>query len=470
MIAKARVPIVKYCDAQSGIWVDISFNQDTGADSTRFIQEAASEWPQLRPMMLVLKYYLKQRGLAETYRGGIGSFLLSVMCIRALQVLRDQMAQSMQAQAAASRPKGSLPSWHKALKKGKAAPLISSLNIGAALMAFFELYGVKLNYVEVAISVRGAGAFFRKRASRACSCPVPALCTCRALHSARPPFPSFAGLFNKSTRLDGLCVESPVDTTLDVGGGAWNTTWYRGAFQVTYNRLKDCIKAFSLQLSGAGGGSGQSKRKRGAGTSAGAAPVPSLLAYVLRVDQYLTERKDMLLSSDPKQLYGPSVASLPAAARGLQPPSMPSFLEPTAEGVLRVTLPQASHGGLGYKGAPQLSVEMHSAEEGGGGEDGSESDASDAASTSSSDSQATVLSEEGSEGGDQREEAAPIPAASSAGASGADDDGYDTSEEAAPKVVQGRTVRKARLIHHILTQKHCRPEAKAAAMDMTSWF
>ncbi|CAE7897177.1 Trf4-1, partial [Symbiodinium sp. KB8] len=190
VIAKARVPIVKYCDAQSGIWVDISFNQDTGADSTRFIQEAASEWPQLRPMMLVLKYYLKQRGLAETYRGGIGSFLLSVMCIRALQVLRDQMAQSMQAQAAASRPKGSLPSWHKALKKGKTAPLISSLNIGAALMAFFELYGVKLNYVEVAISVRGAGAFFRKRASR---------------------------LFNKSTRLDGLCVESPVDTTLDVG-------------------------------------------------------------------------------------------------------------------------------------------------------------------------------------------------------------------------------------------------------------
>jgi hypothetical protein len=49
-------------------------------------------------------------------------------------------------------------------------------------------------------------------------------------------------------------------------------------------------------------------------------------------------------------------------------------------------------------------------------------------------------------------------------------EGYDTSEEAAPKTVQGRTMRKPRLMHHIMTQKHCRPEAKEAAMSLQSWF
>ena len=179
VIDKARVPIVKYVDAESAMAVDISLEQDTGANSTRFVKEAMEQWPMLRPLVLILKYYLKQRGLAETYSGGIGSFLLCVMALRCLQMLRDMSAQATSIltkhhpQEASSSVAASCPAsapqhaekWSHQLNKHSKLPLTSVMNLGSALLLFMELYGVKLNYVEVALSVRGAGAFFKKRSS-----------------------------------------------------------------------------------------------------------------------------------------------------------------------------------------------------------------------------------------------------------------------------------------------------------------
>ncbi len=170
VIDKARVPIVKYVDGESALAVDISLEQDTGADSTRFVKEAMQAWPMLRPLVLVLKYYLKQRGLAETYSGGIGSFLLCVMSLRALQLLRDMSTQAASAllkqhpQKAANKP----DQWSRQMTKHGRVPMTSVMNLGAAMLLFLELYGVKLNYVDVALSVRGAGAFFKKRSSSMC--------------------------------------------------------------------------------------------------------------------------------------------------------------------------------------------------------------------------------------------------------------------------------------------------------------
>lgn len=84
-ITKARIPIVKYVDAAYGISVDISINQDSSADTTNLVRDKLKEWPMMRPLILILKETLRQWELGETYRGGIGSYLLFCMTLHHLQ-------------------------------------------------------------------------------------------------------------------------------------------------------------------------------------------------------------------------------------------------------------------------------------------------------------------------------------------------------------------------------------------------
>ncbi|KAG8472261.1 hypothetical protein CXB51_034494 [Gossypium anomalum] len=86
VIAKARVPIIKFVEKKSGVTFDISFDVDNGPKAVEFIKEAVLKWPQLRPLCLILKVFLQQRDLNEVYSGGIGSYALLAIIIAMLQV------------------------------------------------------------------------------------------------------------------------------------------------------------------------------------------------------------------------------------------------------------------------------------------------------------------------------------------------------------------------------------------------
>ncbi|XWS11040.1 hypothetical protein CRYUN_Cryun38cG0049500 [Craigia yunnanensis] len=92
VIAKARVPIVKFVEKKSGVAFDISFDMDNGPKAAEFIKEAVVKWPQFRPLYLILKVFLQQRDLNEVYSGGIGSYALLVMLMAMLQSLRESLA------------------------------------------------------------------------------------------------------------------------------------------------------------------------------------------------------------------------------------------------------------------------------------------------------------------------------------------------------------------------------------------
>ncbi|KAF2286026.1 hypothetical protein GH714_009767 [Hevea brasiliensis] len=89
VIAKARVPIVKFIERQSGISFDISFDVDNGPKAAKFIKDSVSKWPCLRPLCLILKLFLQQRELNEVYSGGIGSYALLAMLMAMLKNLRE---------------------------------------------------------------------------------------------------------------------------------------------------------------------------------------------------------------------------------------------------------------------------------------------------------------------------------------------------------------------------------------------
>ncbi|CAL4948223.1 unnamed protein product [Urochloa decumbens] len=124
VIAKARVPIVKFVETKSGIAFDISFDIDGGPQAADFIKDAVKKMPALRPLCMILKVFLHQRELNEVYSGGIGSYALLTMLITHLQ-----------------------PKEH---------------NLGILLVKFFDFYGRKLNHFDVGISCNTFKTFFLK--------------------------------------------------------------------------------------------------------------------------------------------------------------------------------------------------------------------------------------------------------------------------------------------------------------------
>lgn len=136
VIDKARIPIVKFVHKASNIHVDISFNIGGGLATADLVKHYMRVYPAFRPITLVLKYFLAQRGLNETFAGGIGSFLLQLMVVSFLQHYRRNLG------AEHDDPKHN--------------------NLGRLLVEFFTLYGRDLNYNDVGISVRDGGSYFRK--------------------------------------------------------------------------------------------------------------------------------------------------------------------------------------------------------------------------------------------------------------------------------------------------------------------
>ncbi|EMD38132.1 hypothetical protein CERSUDRAFT_49354 [Gelatoporia subvermispora B] len=134
IIAKAKVPIVKFVTIHGRFSVDISINQGNGVAAGKMINHFLSELPALRALVFVVKSFLSQRSMNEVFTGGLGSY--SIVCL-AISFLQH----------------------HPKIRRGEIDP---SKNLGVLVMEFFELYGCYFNYEEVGISVRDGGTYFNK--------------------------------------------------------------------------------------------------------------------------------------------------------------------------------------------------------------------------------------------------------------------------------------------------------------------
>lgn len=73
VIAKAKVPIVKFEEVESGINFDVSFNVANGPEAAQRVRDLTAALPPMQPLMMVLKVFLQQRELNEVYSGGSGA-------------------------------------------------------------------------------------------------------------------------------------------------------------------------------------------------------------------------------------------------------------------------------------------------------------------------------------------------------------------------------------------------------------
>mmetsp|Transcript_31 Transcript_31/g.58 ORF Transcript_31/g.58 Transcript_31/m.58 type:complete len:303 (-) Transcript_31:56-964(-) len=175
-----KVPIIKLQDKRTDLQVDISFNRTNGIYCVKLVKFLMKKFPELRPIIVVLKAFLKSRSLNETYHGGVSSFLLTMMVTSYLQ---------------------------RQYKRGGT----DKMDLGMHLVEFFRLYGTTFNYDEVGISIRKQGSYFSK-----------------AQRGWEPRDAKFRGR---------LCVENPQDPELDIGKPAYNIKKVQRAFQHAYDTL-----------------------------------------------------------------------------------------------------------------------------------------------------------------------------------------------------------------------------------------
>ncbi|KAL3503219.1 hypothetical protein ACH5RR_037668 [Cinchona calisaya] len=187
VIAKARVPIIKFVEKRSGVAFDISFDAQNGPKAAEFIQDAVSKWPPLRPLCLILKIFLQQRELNEVYTGGIGSYALLTMLIAMLQ------------------------NYHYC----QASP---EHNLGVLLVHFFDMYGRKLNTADVGVSCNGKGTFYLKSK--------------KGFSTKGKPFV--------------ISIQDPQDPENDIGKSSFNYFQVRSAFAMAFTTVTNAKAILGL--------------------------------------------------------------------------------------------------------------------------------------------------------------------------------------------------------------------------------
>ena len=135
----AKVPIIKCKYKETNINVDISIFKKNGASAAEQLEKIINIHPEIRPLILVIKYMLRQRNLNEIYKGGASSFILFSLVYYYIIDVNKRVFDR--------------------INKGQNE---KQLSLGNLLLGFFNFYGYDFNYKKLGISIRN-GCFLYKR-------------------------------------------------------------------------------------------------------------------------------------------------------------------------------------------------------------------------------------------------------------------------------------------------------------------
>jgi non-canonical poly(A) RNA polymerase PAPD5/7 len=125
LITKAKVPLVKYVERDTGLKMDISFERMDGINAVKTFEMWKAQYPAMPILVTLVKLFLLMRGLHEPVNGGIGGF--SVICLVVSMLQHNPHVESRN--------------------------MAPNSYLGELLLEFFELYGKIFNYKDVAIQL-----------------------------------------------------------------------------------------------------------------------------------------------------------------------------------------------------------------------------------------------------------------------------------------------------------------------------
>lgn len=143
VIAKAKVPIIKFVDDRTGIKVDVSFENDSGLRAIGCFTRWKQQFPEMPLLVMIIKQFLAMRGLNEVFNGGLGGFTIICLVVSMLQLMPENQRKSED----------------------------TASQYGKLLRDFFDLYGNKFSLENTGITMNPPG-YFNKKNSRACQAKV----------------------------------------------------------------------------------------------------------------------------------------------------------------------------------------------------------------------------------------------------------------------------------------------------------
>lgn len=187
VIEKTVVPIIKLIETNTLVHVDISFNTPNGREAAALVKKYLGQYPHLKQLVVLLKYILNHRGLNEVWKGGLGSYALTLLVVNFLQQHPRESAK------------------------------LEGENLGTLLLEFFELYGRNFNYESIGIRIRDKEGYV----------PIEQLRQQMDTHG------------NKT---GPLCIEDPLNTTNDVGRSTYQWKHVQACFDHCCRKLKKALE------------------------------------------------------------------------------------------------------------------------------------------------------------------------------------------------------------------------------------
>ncbi|KAH3670811.1 hypothetical protein WICMUC_004780 [Wickerhamomyces mucosus] len=182
VIAKAKVPIIKFSETHSNIHIDVSFERTNGITAARTIRTWLQETPGLRELVLIIKQFLSARRLNDVHLGGLGGYSIICLVYSFLKL-------------------------HPRLSTNNINPLD---NLGVLLIEFFELYGRNFGYDNVAICVEQDNVSYLKKSL----------------------YPELLG-----RNIFQLAIQDPSDPSNNISRGSFNIPDIKKAFNGAYQLL-----------------------------------------------------------------------------------------------------------------------------------------------------------------------------------------------------------------------------------------
>ncbi|KNC97761.1 uncharacterized protein SPPG_06761 [Spizellomyces punctatus DAOM BR117] len=165
-VAKAKVPICKFYDPEYHVNCDINVNNTIALRNTRLIKTYVDIDPRVKPLMLVIKHWTRQRALNDAAKGGtLSTYCWTMMVLNFLQMrqppilpcLHTMYFEQLKADPHKVKPvivDGVDCSFFENLESVRGFGQKNNETLASLLFGFFRRYAVEFNYEAHVISVR----------------------------------------------------------------------------------------------------------------------------------------------------------------------------------------------------------------------------------------------------------------------------------------------------------------------------
>jgi DNA polymerase sigma len=158
-IPTARVPIIKFNEAHTGLAIDICINNMLPLENSALLRAYGELDPRVRPMVFAVKHFVKQRQINDPYRGSLSSYAYVLMVIHFLQTCRPPVLPCLQREGRLpTSPPVLIDHWDayfcKDLRHLQGFGAANLCTVAQLLAQFFRFYAHEFNYREDVICVR----------------------------------------------------------------------------------------------------------------------------------------------------------------------------------------------------------------------------------------------------------------------------------------------------------------------------